>query len=92
MPDHKSGLSVLILTQTIEMAQAMQPEVECWFSEHRLVGHIHCVHGPHGERLAHLIQDEHLGILVLPAQMVVLQEEEMEKLLNEIAIPVLLVH
>jgi nucleotide-binding universal stress UspA family protein len=92
MPDPRAGLSVLILTQTIEQAQAMQPEVEVWLLEHSLVGHIHWVHGPQGEHLAHLVQSEHLGILVLPAHMVALQEEEMEKFLNEISIPVLLVH
>jgi nucleotide-binding universal stress UspA family protein len=92
MPDPKAGLSVLILAQTIDLAQAIQPEVEGWLLEHHLVGHIHWVHGPQGERLAHLVQGEHLGILVLPAHMDALQEEELEKFLSETSIPVLLVH
>jgi nucleotide-binding universal stress UspA family protein len=91
-PDSKAGLSVLILAQTIDLAHAMQPEVEGWLLKHRLVGHIHWVHGPQGERLAHLVQGEQLGILVLPAHMDALQEEELEKFLNETSIPVLLVH
>ena len=92
IPDAKTGLSVLILAQEIELAHQLQPEVENWLVEQHLVGHIHWVHGPKGEHLAHLVHGEHLGILVMPAHMAALREDEMEKFLYENSIPVLLVH
>ena len=91
LPVPAAGLSILLLADRVELAQQLEPEVERWLVEHNFHGHTHWVHGPGGKRLAHLVRAEHLGILVLPAQMEGLHEAELEEFLNETSTPALLV-
>ncbi len=91
LPDINTGLSILVLAEKVELAHQMEPDIEDWLTAHHLTGHIHWVHGPGGRRLANLVRAEHLGILVLPAYLEALQEEELEEFLNETSTPVLLV-
>ncbi len=91
LPEPAAGLSILLLAEQVELAQGLEPEVESWLAEHNFHGHTHWVHGPGGKRLAHLIRAEHLGILVMPAHMEGLQDDELEEFLNETSTPVLLV-
>jgi nucleotide-binding universal stress UspA family protein len=92
LPDHGAGISVLILADRVELAHRMEPDVERWLEAHHIAGHIHWIHGPGGKRLAYLVRAEHLGILVVPAHMQALQEDELEQFLNETSTPVILVH
>ena len=91
LPDINTGLSILVLAAQIELAHQMEPDIEDWLLAHHLKGHIHWVHGPGGRRLANLVRAERLGILVLPAYLESLPEEELEEFLNETSTPVLLV-
>ncbi len=91
LPRAHAGLSILILADTVEEAHQLEPDIEEWLRAHRLTGHIHWVHGPSGKRLANLVRFEKLGILVVPASMELLPEDELEEFLNETSTPVLLV-
>jgi hypothetical protein len=90
LPDPQAGLSILILTEKVEQAHKLQPDVESWLGMHNLRGRIYWVHGPGGKRLAHLVHAEHLGILVIPAHLDALQDDELEEFLNETTTPTLL--
>ncbi len=91
LPDVNAGLSILVLADSVELAHQMEPDIEEWLRAHRLIGHTHWIHGPGGRRLANLVRSERLGLLVLPASMEALQEDELEEFLNETSTPVLLV-
>jgi nucleotide-binding universal stress UspA family protein len=91
LPDIRAGLSILVLAERVELAHQMEPDIEEWLVAHRLTGHIHWVHGPGGKRLANLVRAEQLGILVLPASLQGLTEDDLEEFLNETSTPVLLV-
>jgi nucleotide-binding universal stress UspA family protein len=88
----RSGfLTVFILADDIEKARFLQREVNIWLREHGQVAGFRWLLNTRGKQIAGLIKSERIGVLIIPAGIEALSQEELSDLLNEVDTPVFLV-
>jgi nucleotide-binding universal stress UspA family protein len=84
-------LTVIVLAEGIETAQALQSEAAQWLRGHDLHASYRWLVGADLRRLAHMVEGERCGMLVLPSKSSRLQNEMFLGLLDEVDCPVLMV-
>jgi len=89
--EEKGHLTVLILADGADAAHRLQKQAAGWLQERGVEVRYHLLTKLSVPRLAHIVQLEGGGTLVLPARSPLLQDEALLTLLDEIEIPVLLV-
>jgi len=89
--EEKGHLTVLILADGADAAHRLQKQAAGWLQERGVEVRYRLLTKLSVPRLAHIVQLEGGGTLVLPARSPLLQDEALLTLLDEIEIPVLLV-
>lgn len=84
-------LRVLTLAEESDEAHHLSQQVDTWLQAQDLTAHYRWLDSARLSRLAHLVQLEQGGVLVLPAKIPNLQGETLLDLLDEIECPILLV-
>ncbi len=84
-------LRVLTLAEDSDEAHHLSQQVDTWLQAQDLTAHYRWLDSARLSRLAHLVQLEQGGVLVLPAKIPNLQGETLLDLLDEIECPILLV-
>ena len=84
-------LTLLLLTDNIKHAQRLQAQADTWVRAQGLVASYRLLVESNVSKLAHIAQIEGCGIVVMPSNMPLLQDEALLKLLEAIKVPVLLV-
>jgi nucleotide-binding universal stress UspA family protein len=88
----RSGfLTVFILAEDIEKARYMQKEVNAWLREHGLAASFRWLINTRGRHIAALVKSEKVGVLIIPAGLEAISQEEIPEILNEVDTPVFLV-
>jgi nucleotide-binding universal stress UspA family protein len=89
--EEKGHLTVLILADGADTAHRLQKQAAGWLQERGVEVRYRLLTKLSVPRLAHIVQMEGRGTLVLPARSALLQDEVLLALLDEIETPVLLV-
>lgn len=89
--DEEGPLTVLLLADSLDRAQHLQAQVDKWLQERELEVRYRSLIGSDVSKLAHIVQMEKSGTVILPAKGFLLRDEALQTLLDEIEVPVLLV-
>jgi nucleotide-binding universal stress UspA family protein len=84
-------LVIIILAETVDLARKYQREISGWVHQQNLHVHYRWLVGMKVSRLLELIRAEHCGALVVPAELEEWDGEELNKLVDQMECPVLLV-
>ncbi len=84
-------LVVIILADHVDKARQFQAEISEWAQEEQLHIHYRWLVDVNLGRLMRIVHGEHCGVMVLPAEGIVFQGEDLVELLEETDCPVLLV-
>jgi nucleotide-binding universal stress UspA family protein len=84
-------LVIIILAETVDQARKYQREISGWVRQQNLHIHYRWLVGMKVSRLLELIRSEHCGALVVPAELEEWDGEELNKLVDQMECPVLLV-
>jgi nucleotide-binding universal stress UspA family protein len=85
-------LFIIIMAEDLETARQLQSEVSARLRQLNLHLHYRWLVGKDLTGLDSLVQEEHCGILVLPAKVEALQGDKLKPVLDQVQCPVLLVH
>lgn len=83
-------LVAIILADHVDKARQYQAEISEWAQEIQLHVHYRWLVDVNLGRLMRIVRSEHCGVMVLPAEGIIFQGEDLEELLNETDCPVLL--
>lgn len=89
--EQNSYLRVLTLARGSDEAHHLAQQVDTWLQAQDLTAHYRWLDSARLSRLAHLVQLEQGGVLILPAETPNLQGEVLLDLLDEVDCPILLV-
>ncbi len=88
----EGALTVLLLARGAAEAQRLQHRAAAWLQRRGVKALYRRMRKEDLPRLAHMIETEGGGVLVLPSESDLLSREKLQQLLNNITCPVLLVH
>lgn len=88
---HDGFLVVIILADHVDKARQYQAEISEWAQEAQLHVHYRWLVDVNQARLMRIVRGEHCGVMVLPAEGIIFQGEDLVELLDETDCPVLLV-
>lgn len=89
--EQNGSLRVLTLAEESDEAHHLAQQVDTWLQAQDLTAHYRWLDSARLSRLAHLVQLEQGGVLILPAETPNLQGEVLLDLLDEVDCPILLV-
>jgi nucleotide-binding universal stress UspA family protein len=85
-------LIVIIKAADFDAAHQLQAQISAWVRQRNLHAHFRWLVGEELTGLDSLIKEEGCGILVLPAELEVLQGDRLQPILDRVQCPVFLVH
>ena len=88
---HDGFLVVIILADHVDKARQYQAEISEWAQDAQLHVHYRWLVDVNQARLMRIVRSEHCGVMVLPAEGIIFQGEDLVELLDETDCPVLLV-
>ncbi len=84
-------LYVIIMAQSADRARFLQEEANDWLRQRGIEGRFHWLISPTANILSGIVNTEHLGALIIPANSEQISEEILIELLNGLEIPAFLV-